>query len=199
MKICFQARSQTLRRTLSQTGSIAVPSPSELASQQHKKVPTVVPGVTVTVLPTCQSAATTYRPPTHHLCGLDHGSSSHSSPRPISKKPSTISCCRPKAPNHGVSDPHLTRHKLKAQDETATSKNSSTPKAKLSGIVQGPNMLPPCLDAKDEVETYATEGSPNIFSTRSSLSDLTMNSSDGPAFNLQRLVSRHTTKNQHII
>jgi hypothetical protein len=26
-----------------------------------------------------------------------------------------------------------------------------------------------------------------------------MNSSDGPAFNLQRLVSRHTTKNQHII
>jgi hypothetical protein len=64
----------------------------------------------------------------------------------------------------------------------------------LRGIFQGPNMPPLCLDAKDEVETYATEGSPNIFSTRSSLSDLTMNSSDGPAVNIQRLVDRYRTR-----
>jgi len=54
-------------------------------------------------------------------------------------------------------------------------------------------MLPQYLSAKDEVETYATEGSPNIFSTRSSLSDLTINSSDGCAATLQRLVDRYIT------
>jgi hypothetical protein len=89
-----------------------------------------------------------------------------------------------------VSDQHSARHKPKAEDETGA------PKKKMSGILQGPNMPPLCLDAKDEIETYATEGSPNIFSTRSSLSDLTMNSSDGPAVSLQRLVDRYRTRNE---
>jgi hypothetical protein len=45
-------------------------------------------------------------------------------------------------------------------------------------MLKGPNMLPQCLAAKDEVEVYAFEGSPNECC-------------DGCAVCLQRLVSRY--------
>jgi hypothetical protein len=129
-----------------------IASSSAVPSQQKKKIPTVVPGVTVSVLPPQQPSATTYRPPTHHLCGL-----SHSSPHPINKKPSPLSC----SPQPKATDQHMPRHKPTVKNDTGATQTTKTPKAKLSGILQGPNMLPQCLAAKDEVEVYAFEGSPN--------------------------------------
>ncbi|XP_069674956.1 adenomatous polyposis coli protein-like isoform X2 [Periplaneta americana] len=184
-----KARNQTSRRILPQPGSIAMASAPDHPSQQQKKIPTVVPGVTVSVLPPRRPAASSYRPPTHHLCSLDHGTShshSHSPPRPANKKPSAPPCSpRPKAP-----DQHPARQlKSSSQEEAGASQNMSSPKTKLNRMLHGPNMLPQCLAAKDELETYATEGSPNTFSSRSSLSDLTINSADGCAALLQRLPS----------
>lgn len=163
---------------MTQPASVSNASSSELPSQPQKKIPTVVPGVTVSVLPTRHPVATTYKPPSHHLCGL-----SHSSPHSTNKKPSVLPCSpRPKA---------VDQRKLTAQDETGKSQNLMTPKSKFSGTLQGSDVLPHCLPARDEVETYATEGSPSTFSIRSSLSDLTVNSSDGCAASLQRLVGKY--------
>ncbi|GFG31955.1 hypothetical protein Cfor_01866 [Coptotermes formosanus] len=143
---------QTSRRILAQPGSMSIASSSVVPSQQEKKIPTVVPGVTVSVLPPRHPSATPYRPPTHHLCGL-----SHSSPRSINKKPSPLTCCpRPKA-----TEQHMPRRKPAVKNGTGATQNTKAPKSKLSGILQGPNMLPQCLAAKDEVEVYAFEGSPN--------------------------------------
>ncbi|XP_023720019.1 uncharacterized protein LOC111871273 isoform X3 [Cryptotermes secundus] len=169
---------QAIRRIVAQPASVSNSSSSELPSQPQKKIPTVVPGVTVSVLPTHHPVATTYKPPSHHLCGL-----SHSSPHSTNKKPSVLPCSpRPKAAD---------QRKLAAQDETGKSQNLRTPKSKFSGTLQGSNVLPHCLPARDEVETYATEGSPSTFSIRSSLSDLTVNSSDGCAASLQRSPYQH--------
>ena len=144
-----------------------IASSSAAPSQQQKKIPTVVPGVTVSVLTPQHASATTYKPPTHHLCDL-----SHSSPRPINKKPSPLPCSpRPKSV-----DQHMLRHKPAVKSETGATQNTRAPKSKLSGILQGPNMLPQCLAAKDEVEVYAFEGSPNQCC-------------DGCAVCLQRLVT----------
>lgn len=145
-----------------------IASSSAVPSQQKKKIPIVVPGVTVSVLPPRQPSASSYRPPAHHLCGL-----SHSSPRTSNKKPSPLSCSpRPKA-----TDQHTSRHKPTVKNDAEATQNTGAPKSKLSGILQGPNMLPHCLAAKDEVEVYAFEGSPNECC-------------DGCAVCLQRLVSR---------
>lgn len=145
-----------------------IASSSAVPPQQKKKIPTVVPGVTVSVLPPRQPSASTCRPPSHHLCGL-----SHSSPRPIIKKPSPLTCSsQPKA-----TDQHTARHKPTAKNDAGGTQNTGAPKSKLSGILQGPNMLPHCLAAKDEVEVYAFEGSPNECC-------------DGCAVCLHRLVSR---------
>lgn len=163
---------------MAQPASIGNSSSSEQPSQPQKRIPTVVPGVTVSVLPTHHPVATTYKPPSHHLCGL-----SHSSPHSTNKKPSVLPCSpRPKA---------VDQRKLTAQDETGKSQNLRTPKSKFSGTLQGSNVLPHCLPARDEVEMYATEGSPSTFSVRSSLSDLTVNSSDGYAASVQRLVCKY--------
>lgn len=145
-----------------------IASSAAVPSQQKKKIPTVVPGVTVSVLPPQQPSASTYRPPTHHLCGL-----SHSSPRPINKKPSPLSCF----PQPKATDQQTSRHKPAVKNDTGGTQNTRAPKSKLSGILQGPNMLPHCLAAKDEVEVYAFEGSPNECC-------------DGCAVCLHRLVSR---------
>nr|CAD7259192.1 unnamed protein product [Timema shepardi] len=72
------------------------------------------------------------RPTTHHLCGLDHGSS-----QPAVKR--------------------------------------------LGHAVKPPLAKPPLVPAKNELLTFATEGTPNTFSSRSSLSDLTINSSESEA------------------
>jgi hypothetical protein len=166
-----------IRRIVAQPASIANASPSELSSQQQKKIPTVVPGVTVSVLPKCHPVATSYKPLSHHLCGL-----SHSSPHSIDKKPSLLPC----SPGPKAAD----QHKLMAQDETGKSQNLRTPKSKLSDILRDANALLPCLPARDEVEIFADEGSPRTFSIFSSLSDLTVGSSNGCAVNLQRLVGK---------
>nr|CAD7591479.1 unnamed protein product [Timema genevievae] len=72
------------------------------------------------------------RPTTHHLCGLDHGSS-----QPAVKR--------------------------------------------LGHAVKLPLAKSPLMPAKNELLTFATEGTPNTFSSRSSLSDLTINSSESEA------------------
>ena len=157
--VLFQAH-QTSRRILAQPGSMNIASSSAVPPQQKKKIPTVVPGVTVSVLPPRQPSASTYRPPTHHLCGL-----SHSSPRPINKKPSPLSC----SPQPKATDQHTSRHKPTVTNDAGGTQNSR--------VLQGTNMLPHCLAAKDEVEVYAFEGSPNECC-------------DGCAVCLHRLVSR---------
>jgi hypothetical protein len=83
----------------------------------------------------------------------------------------------PCSPRPKATDQHMPRHKPTVKHDTAATQNTRAPKSKLSGILQGPNMLPQCLAAKDEVEVYAFEGSPNECC-------------DGCAVCLQRLVGR---------
>jgi hypothetical protein len=169
--LCFKARLTT--RIVTQSTGINTDSSLELPPQSQKKVPTVVSGVGASVLPARHPVATVYKPPSHHLCGLSHFSS-HSA----NKKPSALPC----SPRPNVAEPHKTM----AQDGPGKPQNLRTPKSKFCSTSQGSDALPHCLPAKDEVETYATEGSPSTFSVRSSLSDLTVNSADGCAVTSQR-------------
>nr|CAD7395062.1 unnamed protein product [Timema cristinae] len=52
---------------------------------------------------------------------------------------------------------------------------------RLGHAVKLPVAKPPLMPAKNELLTFATEGTPNTFSSRSSLSDLTINSSESEA------------------
>ncbi|CAG2054854.1 unnamed protein product, partial [Timema podura] len=52
---------------------------------------------------------------------------------------------------------------------------------RLGHAVKLPLAKPPLMPAKNELLTFATEGTPNTFSSRSSLSDLTINSSESEA------------------
>lgn len=170
--LCLKARLAT-RRIVTQSTSLSTASSSELPSQSQKNIPTVVSGVSASVVPTRHPVATVYKPPSHHLCGLSHFSS-HSA----NKKPSVLPCF----PRPNAAEPRKTT----AQDGPGKPQNLRTPKSKFSSTSQGSDALPHCLPARDEVETYATEGSPSTFSIRSSLSDLTVNSADGCS---QRFVS----------
>jgi hypothetical protein len=161
---------------VTQSTSISNASSSDLHSQSQKKIPTVVSGVCASVPPTRHQVATVYKPPSHHLCGLSH--SSHSASKKLSVPP-------PCSPQPKVAEPR----KMTAQDGTGKLQNLRTPRSKFSSTSQGSDVLAHCLPARDEVETYATEGSPSTFSIRSSLSDLTVNSTDGCAVSSQRLVS----------
>ncbi|PSN58422.1 hypothetical protein C0J52_02807 [Blattella germanica] len=89
-----KARSQTPRRVLPQPGSFTIASPSEQPDQQQqqqpkKKAPTTTSAGGPASTHSSRRQTPTYRPPTHHLCSLDHGASSHSHspPRAANKKP----------------------------------------------------------------------------------------------------------------
>nr|CAD7440952.1 unnamed protein product [Timema bartmani] len=77
--------------------------------------------------------------------------------KPPSRRPTTHHLC---GLDHGPSQPAVKR---------------------LGHAVKLPLAKPPLMPAKNELLTFATEGTPNTFSSRSSLSDLTINSSESEA------------------